>query len=80
MGAIIMEEIMDKKGKWIKAGVFKTLVEPSREYLEQVEQERMAEFLNPVFKEPTVSNAEIQMANFILDITGRLEKLEGGSV
>jgi hypothetical protein len=75
-----MEEIMDKKGKWIKAGVFKSLVEPSKEYFKRVEQERMSELLNPEFKEPTVSNIEVQMANFILDITERLEKLEGGSM
>ena len=80
MGAIKLEEITNKKGKWIKAGRFKTLVEPSGGYLVLVEQERMVELLNPVFKEPIVSNAEVQMANFILDITERLEKLEGGSV
>lgn len=81
MGAISMKEyITDKKGKWIKEGVFKSLVESSKEYIQQLEQERLDSLLEPVFKEPDVSDSEIQIAKFILDITERIKKLEGGSV
>lgn len=74
-----MEELTDIRGKWLKEGLFKTLVEPSGNYLESLEQERLNNLLMPAFKEPNVSNLEIQMANFILDVAERLDKLEGGN-
>jgi hypothetical protein len=74
-----MGKIADNKGIWIKEGAFKILVEPSEDYFMRLEQEKITQRLNPEFKEPNVSTSEIQMANFILDITERLEKLEGGS-
>jgi len=76
MGEVIMEHIIDEKGKWRKKGIFKTLVEPSEEYLQHLEQERLNNLLKPTFNELDVSEAEIQLAHFILDITDRVEKLE----
>lgn len=75
-----MGKIVDNKGIWIKEGAFKILVEPTEDYFMRLEQEKINQRLNPEFREPNVSTSEIQMANFILDITERLEKLEGGSV
>ena len=71
---------MDEKGKWKGKGVFKTLVVPSEEYLQYLEEERLKNLLEPTFNTPTVSEVEIQVAHFVLDITKRVEKLEGGNV
>lgn len=75
-----MEYLIDEKGKWQKKNIFKALVEPSAKYLQQLEQEKLNSLLKPIFKKPNVSDLEIQLANFILDISERLERLEGGNV
>jgi hypothetical protein len=70
----------DNRGTWdvVRTGsgiVAKTLTTPSESYLLERKIEESKQFTKPV-----VSSTEIQLANFILDITERLENLEGGSM
>lgn len=72
--------MIDNRGTWgvFKTGsgiVAKTLIAPSESYLVERKLEESKQFTKPV-----VSNIEIQLANFILETTDLLERLEGGSV
>lgn len=75
-----MEHLIDEKGKWKQEGLFKILVDPSIEYLQILEQEKLNSLLTPIFEEPNILDSEVQLAKFILDITEILEEFRGGNV
>lgn len=70
--------MIDEKGIWkvsnIGSGIStKTLITPSESYLLEIRLEEAKDL-----KSPIVSKGDVQLANFILDVSQRLEKLEGG--